>query len=758
MQNPITKIGFSVKKGRTMGLRKLLTYITISLLAITTSASPARRGPVILTQPDGTSFTARLQGDEFTRIKTTQDGHAIIQEEDGWWCYAIYESDGSKYSTGHRVGKDVPSTILNQSRDIPRNALTLSAAKKRQIFNHYSTQPIRTMFQHRALFQSRAIVILAQFEDIQFLNSKEDFTAMLMSEGYDRNGATGSAREYFEYQFNGMVDFTFDISEIVTLPAPREYYGGNDNRGNDLRPEEMVADACQLAAQAGIDFSMYDGNNDGIVDNVFVFFAGEDEAEGADENSIWSHSWYLFNGAGLSLEINGKLIDRYACTSEMTRVMDSSTGKLLETRLCGIGTFCHEYGHTFGLPDLYDSDYEDQGGWAAGLWGSTSLMDAGNQNNQGNTPPNFNAIERDILGISSSVIIDSDGKFTLSPINTYGEFYRINTDQEGEYYLLECRSNKPGTWDEHIGGNGMLVYHIDRSRIVLEKWELLNSVNSEPEHQCADLIEADGRSDIFTDYLDYLTRRKNLEGLFFPYLKTNNLLADGNPGLKFWSGENKDISIINIERDSTAKISFNVIGYSEDSTPPCVNGSIKYEAFCDGAIFNFETDKPYSGEAFISYKPFGAESVETSVMPYEEGKYAIMLEGLDPVKTYTVSVHFVHNEIKGSTTDVSFMTKKKPAVSWPYITFGASTQATKMANFEDSDLLTGNGVYQKGSRIPLKINNSKDAKSILWFFNRQPITHDGDFYYTLTESGTLKAQVYMEDGQEIIIVKKILVE
>ena len=51
---------------------------------------PARRSPVYLTQPDGSIFQAQLKGDEFTRIKTTASGHAIIQDSDGWWCYARY--------------------------------------------------------------------------------------------------------------------------------------------------------------------------------------------------------------------------------------------------------------------------------------------------------------------------------------------------------------------------------------------------------------------------------------------------------------------------------------------------------------------------------------------------------------------------------------------------------------------------------------------------------------------------------------------
>ena len=733
-----------------MLLRKFITYISL-LLTITLSASPARRGPVILTQPDGTSFIARFQGDEFTRIKTTADGHAIVQDEDGWWCYASYEPDGSKTSSGWRIGQDAPSDVIGKSINIPRRAIAQYASAKRLSITRNSIPLVRT----RALFQSRAIVILAQFKDIKFLNTREDFEAMLMSDGYSRYEATGSAKEYFEYQFNGMVDFHFDVSEIVTLPAQREYYGSNDSKGNDLRPEEMVADACVMASQAGVDFSMYDSDNDGKVDNVFVFFAGEDEAEGADENSIWSHSWYLFSGAGKSLELNGKMIDRYACSSEMTRIQDTSTGKLIETRLSGIGTFCHEFGHTFGLPDLYDTDYEDQGGWAAGLWGSTSLMDSGNQNNQGNTPPNFNAIEREILNLTGAVTIENDGKYTLSPINTFGEFYRINTDTEDEYYLVECRSNEAGTWDEYIGGSGMLAYHIDKTEPTLDKWLMFNTVNTNPAHQCADLVEADARSDIFTDYMDYLTRRKNLDGLFFPYFTTDNLPAQGTPGLNFWSGANEKISIINIEKEPTGKVNFNVIGFTDDSTPPSVKGNINYEAFCDGAILNFESDRPYNGEAFISYKAVGEETREISVLPYEEGKYAVLLEDLEHVRTYTVSVHFVHNEIKGSVSSLSFMTKKRPAVSWPYMTFGSTKTVRRSESMAADHEPDNQGRFEAGSRIPLKINNTEGVTDILWFFNRQPITHDGDYYYTLNENGILEAHLYMEDGQEYILIKEI---
>ena len=741
MQIPTQRYDLLTKRTRIMRFRIIITYICIIITALSSLASPARRGALVLTQPDGTTFRAFLQGDEFANIKTTSDGHAIIQDEDGWWCYAVYEDDGSRCSSGYRIGKEVPGSILSGSRNIPRRVISENGKAKRLSVNTIESdiRPSLTNFSTPA--RRNGIVILAQFKDIKFLHGKEDFQTMLMSDGYSLHGATGSAREYFEYQFNGRINFSFDVSEIVTLPAKREYYGKNDSRGNDSRPAEMISDACRLAAENGVDFSRYDSNNDGKVDNVFVFFAGEDEAEGADENCIWSHSWYLFSGAGISLNLNGKMIDRYACTSEMTRIYDLVTGKLQKTRLSGIGTFCHEYSHTFGLPDLYDTDYESHGGWAAGVWGSTSLMDSGNQNNDGNTPPNFNVIEREILGLTEPVVIDTDGRYSLCRIET-NIAYRINTDRKDEYYLLEYRSND-GTlriWDKYIGGNGMLVYHIDKSTSVIEKWEGLNTVNTKADHQCADLIEADGRSDSFTDYMDFYVKTKNIEGIFFPYKKSNSIPSQGTPGLNFWSGQKNKISITEIQ-EGGGGVSFNVLGFSEDSSPPSIKGDITYEAFCDGVILRFESDKPHIGHANINFGLVGGETWLFQVAPYENGKYAIKLEGLEPVKTYTATIYFELFGIKGKSSSVSFMTKKQPAVTWPFISFGSAQR--------NSD-----GTFEKGTRIPLKVNNSRDIINIVWSFNNE-VVPKGDYYLTLTEDGTLEAHIYMKDDCEEILTKEI---
>jgi hypothetical protein len=51
--------------------------------------------------------------------------------------------------------------------------------------------------------------------------------------------------------------------------------------------------------------------------------------------------------------------------------------------------------------------------------------------------------------------------------------------------------------------------------------------------------------------------------------------------------------------------------------------------------------------------------------------------------------------------------------------------------------------------------NTAGAEEVVWGFNGKKILPEDDGYYTLKESGTLKAYVYWEDGSKDIIEKKI---
>ncbi len=724
---------------------KLKIAILLLLIGMSASASPARKGRIRLTQPDGTTFTAFMKGDEFIRIKTTENGHAIIQEDDGWWCYATFDAEGNRSSSGCRVGHAGPQEIPDASKDIPYGALARKAKAARASVQEteiplmkrlLSTHDVATKAE-TAPITKHGIVILAQFRDVPFTYAKEDFERLLNEEGYNVNGATGSAKEYFNAQFSGSVTFEFHVSEAVTLTRNRAYFGANDADGADKAPAEMIEEACRLADKE-IDFSLYDDDNDGTVDNVFVFFAGADEAEGAPEDCIWSHAWYIEKGAGIRLSLDGKKIDRYACTSELTRI---DSGKEVTEQLNSIGTFCHEYSHTFGLPDFYDTDYEKEDGWAAGLWGSTSLMDSGNQNNGGNTPPYLNAIERYLLGLSEPVILSETGSYTMAPIHEGGVFYRLDTDSEDEYYLFECREETG--WDKYIGGSGMLAYHIDRSKDRISRWTTENTVNSDVSHQCADLIEADSRKDSFIDTNEFLTLNQNISGIFFPYGEVNALTSESSPALTFWSGGESELGLVGIRKREDG-ISFNLIGKEDSSDPPAVS-SIVAEAFTDAAIIRFESSYAYEGEATATWSRTGQEGETVTVAPYAPGKYALILEGLEPTgKTYTVKVSFIKDDIEGESRSISFMTKRAPSVKWPYIHFGSAER-------------NGDSSFTEGSRIPLRVYNATDAADITWYFKEEIISHDGDGYFTLPSEGTLKAIVEWEDGSTDTITKEIII-
>ena len=413
---------------------------------------------------------------------------------------------------------------------------------------------------------TKALVILAEFNDERFFYNSTVFQKMLLEKGYSAEGATGCAQQYFQEQLGN--DFTITVAGIVRVQNDRHYYGENSKTRKDIHAGEFVAEACLLAAAEpyNVNFSDFDQDGDGFVDNVFVFYAGEDEAlqpEGKNEDYIWAHCGSLSGGDyGKVLEIGKVKIDGYACASEL---FITTTGK---SKMASIGTFCHEYAHSIGLMDMYDTDYELSGGTSAGLWRHTCLMDAGNYNNEGNTPPNFNAIERERLGLLIPKEL-TPGSYTVQPIGTKGAatFKVTNPADSTDYFLFEARCAKEGSWDNFIGGSGLLVYHIDKSGTrkmasetyqkdlsPLERWNVYNEINCRPDHQCADLIEADGRSDKDPANAAF----NDISGIFFPSGTASAIGHDANIKLSFWDGTQSTVTLSAISLKNDGSVTFSV--------------------------------------------------------------------------------------------------------------------------------------------------------------------------------------------------------
>jgi hypothetical protein len=139
----------------------------------------------------------------------------------------------------------------------------------------------------------RGLLIMVNFTDVQFAenNTQLAFDSLANGDNYTYNGATGSCKQYFTDQSNGKYSPQFDVVGPVTLPNPMAFYGANADDGNDKYIVDFVIDACKGADSLGVDFANYDNDEDGMVDFVYIIYAGYAESEWGGESTIWPHNW-----------------------------------------------------------------------------------------------------------------------------------------------------------------------------------------------------------------------------------------------------------------------------------------------------------------------------------------------------------------------------------------------------------------------------------------------------------------------------------
>ena len=368
-------------------------------------------------------------------------------------------------------------------------------------------------------------------------------------------------------------------------------------------------------------------------------------------------------------------------------------------------------------------------------------MDGGNYNNNSATPPNFNCIEREMLGLSQAKKLEAGKSYTLEPIHMNGSFYRLDTETAGEYYLFECRSND--NWDKYIGGSGMLVYHIDKNlKVTIGSYRYnawtQNQINCVLAHQGADLIEADGRPEVVTSISDL---KKDITGIFFPTSRVTSIGTDGAPQLKYWNGNSSNLAITGIKR-SDSNIVFSIMDKSYvPGVPSVVNA--EFTTFPDAVVITFESSDPTITDvrAVMEWKAVDAETDYTTVFPTHlgNGKYAYKIDGLTSGNvTYETYIRFETEGAVSGSYKLPFMTKRKPSVDWPYIYISDAT-------------------VRRSEGVILHTVNTVKAAEISWSYDGTAITPDADYRFRPSHDGTLKAVISWPDGSSDIITKKLTV-
>lgn len=543
-------------------MKRLFTLWVVLFVVLSAIAVPAKPGvwrTISLT--DGTQVKVQLVGDEFMHYYQSEDGTRYLYDAASA-TYQVYSD--SQFSNSRR------KAVARRAKANNRRAVR----RKANVTN---------------IFQGtkKGLIILAQFTDSKFQSGHDRalYNKIANAENYTDNGFKGSVKDYFKAQSAGQFELDFDVVGICQLKNPCSYYGGNASNGEDLRAGEMVAEACQWAATQGVDFSKYDWDGDGEVDQVFVLYAGKGEADGGAASTIWPHEFALsYSDYGKSLSLSGVTVDTYACSAELN----------WRGKLDGIGTFCHEFSHCMGFPDLYDTSYS---GWFG--MGNYDLMCAGNYNGDGKCPAGYSAYEKhecgwitfqDVTHIEEALHVAG-----LKAISEGGGAYVLkNKAHEDEYYIVENRQNTG--WDAYLPSEGVMITHVDYDANI---W-LYNTPNAPGEYYDEhDNVYANDHQRLTIFRAGRSTSDDGDTSDLYPYNTNNNLTAESNPAATLYNKNSDgtkymhvDIKDIKVASDGTASLTFSKAdrssgggGETDPVTPVTPSGSVLlYESFdkCGG--------------------------------------------------------------------------------------------------------------------------------------------------------------------------------
>ena len=416
----------------------------------------------------------------------------------------------------------------------------------------------------------RQLVVLVEFSDQKFKKEHNlDFYDGLFNhfstklhEGKKRYG-TGSVADYFRDQSRGKLNLRFDIVGPYQVDAsvrPTQYW--------DYKLEEIEqATLMMVNDQAGRDFSPYDWDGDGSIDQIVYILAGP--------CGFMGDAGYMLPNTDTSCTV--KTLDG------MSIAQTSASPELWTPSIpvnAGIGTICHEFSHCLGLPDLYPTNGDT---YVIDDWG---LMDGGNFINYGWCPPNYIPLESIQLGwITPVELTQSTSIHDLKPVADGGDVYLIrHTDTE--YYLLENRQQEG--WDAGLPGKGLVVWHVNYNE---KLWEN-NQVNNYPSMLGIQLVHADNLN--YSKWKTYLNREE-LEVYANEELMNSRYLSTSPYPYKkqsYTNNELSDTSSPKAEMYQQNEAGSRLLGKTITNIQMSADGLISFDFICDDAPSGISTLQP----------------------------------------------------------------------------------------------------------------------------------------------------------------------
>lgn len=528
------------------GLKKKVLCLWAILLGFTIESFSAPVDPFlkkVLTLENGEQIECRQVGDEF--------------------CHFWIDREGRKYLKSPYSEKFFQASDSEISK---REAKGMQMRKKERIEPFAPTQSLEG--------NKRMLVILIDFPDVQFKSAHDAnlYNNILNTTDYtDNNGFVGSVHDYFLDQSYEKLDLNFDIIGPLTMSEPTSYYGEDAEDGTtDIKFQQMIEEACTLADEY-VDYRDYVWEGTSTVSTVNIIYAGMDQAAGGTDSDIWAKCSSL-----RTKMLDGVLLNRVACSSELRTINNAE-------HINGIGAFCHELSHGFGLGDMYD---QETGNYGTQVW---DVMGMGCYKDNSFRPSGFTAFDKYQLGWITPITLYSDTTVSDMPsLSDVGVAYKIqNSNCENEFYLLENRQTNG--WDSTLPGHGMLITHVDYDKDLFDK-NVINrtGIKYGNDHERCGLVLAD--NDPTIDYTNANNYYNDYQGDLWPYNGNNSLTKTSTPAAKLYNKSTdgtyylgKDITNIRENSDGTISFAFtnnvdkNYYGLSiqEDSTEFISESSIK---------------------------------------------------------------------------------------------------------------------------------------------------------------------------------------
>lgn len=479
-------------------MRRTLWTIIVAIAGVVNMwGAKANSTPMSFLQPDGTTITVVLHGDEDTAWFTSTDGVYLCRENNAFYI-ARYDKEQllAESILAHNVGQRSAEELTLIARQDKAAIVAMldsniarSHAKKIGIANNNPKYVAH-------MGSPKILVVLAEYADKAFsvTDPQRSFSQFFNSEGphedfgNSENRNFFSVREYFKQMSGGLYTPEFTVVGPVKV-GNMDVYGGHSANPNDENAPQLVTEAVTGCLNQ-INLSDFDNDGDGAADIVYIVYAGYGQNTGGDNNTVWAKT------GSFNRSVGDTKISWYSCASELNLYQEYFDSKGTAPYINGIGVFCHEFSHAMGLPDTYPTsakaylDNQEMEYW--------DLMDGGEYIANGFRPKDYTAWEREVMGWYTIEVITEDiQNLTIAPLLDGGKAYKFaNPADDNEYFVME-NIQKKGL-NQSMPGHGLIVYHVN---YVWPTVSMSGCPNNMPGQPGMAIVPADGAC--LSSYLDY---------------------------------------------------------------------------------------------------------------------------------------------------------------------------------------------------------------------------------------------------------------